>query len=528
MRQAPAQAFLRGAGRFSAAKPSAVRSNTSVGLFNCSSGPVHPAGAHSTRLLKGPDGLTLARREGCMRHPVVPSETAPEVIEHPRGSSRLIRVLTVGLVLAALAQFALFTAVLGRTMIREPVGDMFGWIDDYLRLKSAGGVLAYLWAPHNEHHIPLIRILTALDMSAFRGNEVVFVLVATISLLAAAALIFLELRRDRSLVASPGSLAVVGAMLVLTATAALDCALPVFGSYPMTLFFVVAALILFDGETERTRITNAKRGLALFTAVLAALANGVGLIVWPALLWTAWRGAAARSWLFAIAAVGAGYFFIYTRGVTPVGAGNPHHIFDLSHLWKMFEYFLTYLALPLSRERSFAILTRALGAVLLCMAVIVILRDALSPRPPTRLQRIAAGLIIAGLASGLLAAVGRVDIDAEVKVPVRYALLVSPLQIGLLATMWPWLARRAVMLRREAAMLTATVALCWALVAAQVVEGLSAVAVSDEIRTTVEHSNGAEAGPGMVQVGFPDPAVIQRVRSALRASEQSSGRPGRQ
>lgn len=444
--------------------------------------------------------------------------------EDADGSPRLIRVLNISLVAAALVQFALFGAVLGRTMILEPVGDMFGWIDNYLRLNSAGNVLEYLWAPHNEHHIPLIRILTALDMSAFHGNEVVFVLAATASLLAVAALIVLELRRDRSLVVSPGSLAVVGSMLILTATAALDCALPVFGSYSMTLFFVVAALILFDSETERTRLTNAKRGLALFAAVLAALANGVGLVVWPALLWTASRAGAARWWLFAIVALGACYAFIYTWGVAPVGAGDPDRIFDLSHLWKMFEYFLTYLALPLSRERSLAILTRALGGVLLCIGVIVILRDALSPRPPTRLQRIAIGLIIAGLASGLLAAAGRVDIDAEVKVPVRYALLVSPLQIGLLAFVWPWIARRAVLLHREALMLAITVATCWALVAAQVVEGLSAMAVSDEIKTTVEHYNGSESEAGMVRVGFPDLRVIQRVRSALRASNNPIGK----
>ena len=159
------------------------------------------------------------------------------------------------------------------------------------------------------------------------------------------------------------------------------------------------------------------------------------------------------------------------------------------------------------------------------MGVIAILRDALSPRPSTRLQRIAIGLIIAGLASGLLAAAGRVDIDAEVKVPVRYALLVSPLQIGLLAIVWPWIARRAVLLHREALMLAITVATCWALVAAQVVEGLSAMAVSDEIKTTVEHYNGGEPEAGMVRVGFPDLGVIQRVRSALRASNHPIGKP---
>jgi hypothetical protein len=444
--------------------------------------------------------------------------TDPRAIADADSSSRLNRVLTISLVVAALVQFALFATVLDRTMILEPVADMFDWIDHYLRLNSGDNMLAYLWAPHNEHHMALIHLLTALDMSAFHGNEVVFVLAGTASLLAVAALIVLELRRDRSLAASPGALALVGSMLILTATASLQCAMPIDCVYRMALFFVVAALILFDSETERTRLTNAKRGVALFAAVLAALANGVGLIVWPALLWTAWRAGASRRWLFAIVATGACYVFIYTRDVAPTAAGDPDRIFDLSHLWKMFEYFLTYLALPLSRLRSLAVLTRLVGGVLLCMGIIAILRDALSPRPPTRLQRIAIGLIIAGLASGVLAAVGRVDLYAEVKVPVRYALLVAPFQIGLLALVWPWLARRAAMLRREAIMLAITVAACWALVTSQVAAGLSAVALTDKLKTTVKNYDGT-LEPGMVPVGFPDLAVVQRVRSALHASQ---------
>ena len=55
-------------------------------------------------------------------------------------------------------------------------------------------------------------------------------------------------------------------------------------------------------------------------------------------------------------------------------------------------------------------------------------------------------------------------------------------------------------------------------------KGLSAMAVSDEIKTTVEHYNGSESEAGMVRVGFPDLRVIQRVRSALRASNNPIGK----
>jgi hypothetical protein len=427
-----------------------------------------------------------------------------------------VRILTISLVGAALVQFAVFTTVIVRATMLEPVADMFDWIDQYLRFNTGDNVLAYLWAPHNQHHMPLIRILTALDMSVFNGNEIVFVFAGTACILAVAAFIVLELLRDRSLTLSPAALAVVGSMLILTATAAMDCAMPIASVYPIALFFVVAALILFDSETERTRLTNAKRGVALLAALLAALANGVGLVVWPALLWTAWRAGAARLWLFAIVATGACYGFIYTHDVAWVSVGDINLVFDLSHFWKMFEYFLAYLALPLSRIRSLGVLTPMVGGVLLCMSIIAILHDSFSSYPPTRLQRIAIGLIIAGMASGLLAAVGRADlnIDAEVKVPVRYAMLVAPFQIGLLALVWQWLARRAVMLHLETVMLAFTAAACWVLVASQAVAGLAAVTLTDQLKTTVKHYNGT-AEPGMFPVWWPDMAIVQRVRSAL-------------
>ena len=91
----------------------------------------------------------------------------------------------------------------------------------------------------------------------------------------------------------------------------------------------------------------------------------------------------------------------------------------------MFEYFL-HVALPLSRERSLAILTRALGGVLLCMGVVGRFSDALSPRPPTGCDASPSASSIAGFTS--VTSARHVDIDAEVKVPVRYALLVSPLR----------------------------------------------------------------------------------------------------
>ena len=57
---------------------------------------------------------------------------------------------------------------------------------------------------------------------------------------------------------------------------AIDCSMPVNSLYPITLLFLVAAIVL------------ALRGqilLAIPVALLASFTNAIGLVVWPALLW---------------------------------------------------------------------------------------------------------------------------------------------------------------------------------------------------------------------------------------------------
>jgi hypothetical protein len=425
-------------------------------------------------------------------------------------------ILTAAVSLAAFAQCAMFAVFLLRTMILRPFGDMFYWIDSYFQLNDRGGVLAYLWTPHNEHHLAFIRILTALDVSVFHVSGVPFVIAASTALITVALLIFLELRRDRSFDSPFRVLALIGPMLVLTTVASVDCSIPINSVYPITLVFVVAALVLFDGEAERTRLPTPKRALAIVATVFASLGNAVGLVAWAALLWAAWRARAARWWLLVIAIVGACYCFLYIQGLPSAATDNPTGNFNFAHIWKVAEYLLTYLGLPLSRAPGLVLPARAFGGVLLLLGVIAILRDAVCPCPPTRLHRIAIGLIMVSLAAAFLAAVGRVDVEADVKVPVRYALLVAPLHIGLLALAAPWLVRPVVTQRRQTLTLVAAVAFVWALVMIQVVSGRSAAAVADEIEMTIDRFDRSARGPGLDRVVFPDLEVVDRVRAELR------------
>src|SRR5215468_3677303 len=122
-------------------------------------------------------------------------------------------ILSVAIAVAAAAQALLFAVVLARTIVLRPFSDMIAWIDAYLGMREQhGDLLAYFWAPHNEHHMAAIRLLTALDVSAFHASGAPFVIAATTSVVGAAVLVFRELHRDRHVAGPLRSLALLGPM----------------------------------------------------------------------------------------------------------------------------------------------------------------------------------------------------------------------------------------------------------------------------------------------------------------------------
>jgi hypothetical protein len=437
-------------------------------------------------------------------------------IRHVNGGS-ISHALGVAIVAAAAAQGTLFAVILARTVILFPFSDMISWIDYYDQAhQQSGGFLVYLWRPHNEHHMMTIRLLTALDVSTFRASGVPFIVAATTSLVVTAALIFNELRRDKCLNGPLRPLALLGPMLLLTSAAALDCSIPINAVYPLTLIFVVGALVLFDGVGE-TAPSNARRIAALAVAMMASLSNGVGLVVWVPLWWVAWRGGAGLRWLLAIAAVGAGYGFIYVWTLPSIQFGDPDQFTTLVHLAKIAEYLLAYLGLPLSCAEALRLPALALGGILLVAGCSVTLRLVFR-RSTTRSQRFAIGLVMASLAAALLAAIGRVDQETEVRTSLRYALLVAPLHIGLLVLALRFLANRATTPRRQAVLLGGALAFAGALLTLQVAIGRSATTNVANILRMIDSYNAGIREPGMEKLIYPDLAVADRVLATLRTS----------
>jgi hypothetical protein len=219
--------------------------------------------------------------------------------------------------------------------------------------------------------------------------------------------------------------------------------------------------------------------------------------------------------LVGIGVIGLGYglFYVLTLPLTSI---EPSRVLDFEHLLKMADYLLAYLGLPLSRAPELGFMARALGAVLLAAALIAILCDAILRRPSTRLQRLGIGLIVIALGIAFLVTLGRVDIEQEVKLPVRYAIFVAPLHIGLLALVLPFLARLASSPQRQIALLGAGTTLAGMLLLLQIVSGRSAMIVSSSIANTIARFEQT----GVVEPGwehlFPNVGQADRVFMELR------------
>lgn len=418
--------------------------------------------------------------------------------------------LAAMIVAAAIAQFVLFAVFLDRTMILRPFTDMIDWIDTYFQARQHGDVLGYLWVPHNEHHLVFIRALTALDVAAFKASGIPFVVIATIAAIVTSFMIYVEFRRDKQLRGSLAALAWLSPMLLLNTAVAVDCSAPTNSVYPISVVFLVGTLVLFGGGAEVAPHAGVKQALALVTGILASFGNALGLLIWPAMLWLAWRSGTSKRWLMGIGAIGTGYglFYVWTLH-------GPSLVLDWD-LRKMADYLLAYLGLPFSRVPKFGIAARVLGAALLTVAVMAILWDTILRRPATRLHLIGIGLIIVALGAAFLAAIARVDVEPEVQVPYRYAIFVALLHIGLLALVLPFFARLATTPQRQITLLGAGAAFAGMLVLMQIVSGRHVMIVSTLINNAIaRYEETGVLEPGMERL-FPNVPQADRVLTELR------------
>jgi hypothetical protein len=418
------------------------------------------------------------------------------------------------MVIMAALHVSLFAFYMNATVIRVPFWDMLSFVDSYISYQDTGHLWAYFWLPDNEHRSVWSRVLTAIDIRVFDGAGYAFEVFSTICLVICPALLWWELRRSTigrefSLV---GGLLLL--MLFLATPIAVTCSIAMNGAYPQAVCFMMLALTALDGRSESGERWPPRRLAALPAAIAASFGNAIGLLVWPLLLWAAWRGRLGWRWIAGIGTVAVlfGAIYFYSMDSSAPAAAK---LIDVRSVVKAANYIITFAGLPWTRSPLIATPGWLAGGILLVVGVTTALHYGILRQPADRLQRIAVGLILFSLGAAVMAAVGRGDLADEVKVPVRYTVLMVPLHAGLVCLVLPIMARywdaQGRLLRACMIGITAVTLI------QQIPAGRAAAKQSRTINASVMRFVAGERDETMSHRVFPDLAVAARIFSTIKS-----------
>lgn len=374
-------------------------------------------------------------------------------------------------ILACLAAYlALSGFLLWRSAVLAPYSDMFEWVDAYYRFAERGDLIGYLLQPHLVHRLAWTRAVLALDIQSFGAGGYLFLAVGAFCLTALAALMTGEAARAAGPLALPA--AAFAAMLTLMAGNILDASIPINTLYAHGLVFVAAALALTEPE-DPARPTWPRRICALACLALGALGNAAALAAWPVMLVGAARNRDWR-WFGAVLAFGGALTALYVSGEQQTASTAP---WTAERLHQSTLYALNFLGLPWTRA------VPALGwvigagvAALGCAAV------TLRGGPDaSRGERLATQFVLYSLAASAMAGLGRAEGAGASDTPLRYALFLVPMHVGLLMLAMPMLAR----FRRPHVTSGAFAAAAIVLLGHQAVMGLAAIRTTDVNRQLI-------------------------------------------
>jgi hypothetical protein len=423
------------------------------------------------------------------------------------------------------AYVALSIYVLWRSAVLSVFSDEFDWAGSVYQLQADHRWAAYLLAPHNLNRLAWTRLLVVFDMEALGGTNAPLIISGALALGATAAMLSWQAAR-----AAPAPLkapaAALAAMLTLTAGNVLDASTPIYATYTHAAAFAVLALALSEGGAASP---FGWRGvLAVLSAMASAFGSGAGLALWPVMAWGALRRGDWR-WLALVVVAGSAFVAAYLAG-QPHGAGagalsalrDPNRAAVLA---------LSYLTLPWTRlALDFA---WTFGALIGAGALALALLNGGKQAAPAR--RIASGFILFTLTTAAMTALGRSGDYDPANPPLRYGLLVAPLQVGLLMLAAPWAER--LWRRRRRVAEAACVAVLAAMLAHDLVFSMKVIEASDIVREAIVDFHAGVRTPRMLSLIYPDLGYAQAMsarlerdglfRRELHLKPQSDHEPGR-
>jgi hypothetical protein len=406
-------------------------------------------------------------------------------------------VLSVALLATATISCGLFFYFVNQTAIRVPVYDMLDWLPFYDDRARANDWLGYLWAPHNEHRLVFTRALIAVDIRSLGGQGTAFAIFDTLLwifvVLDAWRIVFND---GRSLAFRVFACSV--ALLILSPTyIATTISMPGPGAFMQTPSFAFFALVLLHAQTESRIWRLVYRSGAIACACFSSFGVAAGLLIWPVLSWSAWRGRLERPWIVAIVSSGLFFVTLYLWRLPPKTYQSPS---SLENLLTSVDYGIRFLGLPWAHAEQLAWPARAIGIIVAVIGANAIVKSTVIRQRASRAEGIGAALIMFAFLVALAASFGRVDTYGPI--PVRYAMFLVLAHLGLFFWALPYI-QTLWEVGRARALQWAAVVLAVAWLAHQIVVGEMARAEADHYNDAWRRFVAGEWTPDMSRYIHP-------------------------
>jgi hypothetical protein len=276
-------------------------------------------------------------------------------------------------------------------------------------------------------------------------------------------------------------------------------------TYLHALVFAVAAILLADAVRAPSFL---RRTGAIACAAAAGLGSAAGLAVWPALMFAAWRSG-RRGWLLTVSATALVYALAYVHGQNPPGQTGvaPHQGVQLADALMLT---VNYLGLPWSR--GIPVVGWIVGLAMLTAALAAAVFK--GGREAAPIDRAAVALVVFSLVTAAMAGVARAGVIAPDAAPIRYAVFLIPLHVGLWILALPHL-RRA-WEDRPRAMAGCVAAAAIAMLAHQALMAAYAVRTADADLRAIADFQAGKREAGMQVTIYPDLAKAVVLSDWLR------------
>jgi len=411
----------------------------------------------------------------------------------------------------------------------------FGWVGrfpvpyrddwDWLNWVLTGPMtVPRVFQPHNEHLIPLPRLLSWIGYRLGGARSHLLFWIAVVAQAVTIVCVVGEVRR-RWREAPVLRQALTGLLLVIL-TFAWQLQSIVFAAavlFPLVQALAALSVVSAVTASDPSRRHTSRTGwlvatLALSLTAMSTTSNGLAVPIVLAMLATARRESGTVILTHVVMAVSGGAAFAWVILGSPaagtVSLGSPG-----GHVWTTAIYFLAFFAPFLTYLHDW---TGALaGAALFVAGLAFVLRTLRHGPGATRLEQIVAGLLLFAMASGGMAALGRARFGIDQAAQSRYATFALTYWAALLIGFTEWRADRFVRPRGALSRLV-------------VVSGLTAVLLAQVLTGVVwwaKARNVAAAGLALgagvrddewTETLHPFPRVVYDVVTLTRADVGSS------